>query len=86
MDAKKFKVDTTAQTAKCELNSEHGIPCDCKVTYQDGYTVQFDNFIVSGKLEGGVQSCVCFNGIKKHEIAVITLAAAALCNRVAETL
>lgn len=86
MDAKKFKVDTTAQTAKCEVNPEHGIPCDCKVTYQDGYTEQFDTFMVSGKLEGGVQSCACFNGVNKPEIAAVALAALELCNRVSETL
>jgi hypothetical protein len=86
MDAKKFKVDTTAQTAKCKLNPEHGIPCDCKVTYQDGYTEQFDTFMVSGKLEGSVQSCACFNGVKQSEIIVVALAAVELCERVAESL
>lgn len=86
MDAKKFKVDTTAQTARCELNPEHGIPCDCKVTYQDGYTEQFDTFMVSGKLEGDVQSFACFNGVKKPEIAAVTLAALELCHRISEKL
>jgi hypothetical protein len=86
MDAKKFKVATTAQIVKCELHPEHGIPCDCKVTYQDGYTEQFDTFMVSGKLGGGVQSCACFNGVKKHEIEAVTLAALELCERVSETL
>ena len=86
MDAKKFKVDHTAETTMNRPNPVHGIPCDCKVTYEDGYTEQFDTFMVTGKIDNGVQSCACFNGEKKYTIAAVCLSSLELCKKVVATL